>query len=65
MKVVAEGIKTAEQLAQLKILNCEYKQGYFFAKPLEAGAAEMFITKSLESQANLTDQPLSDAENDA
>ena len=62
MKVVAEGIETAEQLARLKILNCEYGQGYFFAKPMEAEAAEMFINKSLENQANLANQSFSDAD---
>ncbi len=34
MKVIAEGIETADQLAQLKRLNCEYGQGYFYSKPL-------------------------------
>ncbi len=43
MKVVAEGIETAEQLAHLKSLDCEYGQGYFFSKPLEAEAAGKFI----------------------
>jgi EAL domain-containing protein (putative c-di-GMP-specific phosphodiesterase class I) len=31
------------------MLNCEYGQGYIFAKPMEAKAAEIFIAKSLES----------------
>jgi EAL domain-containing protein (putative c-di-GMP-specific phosphodiesterase class I)/GGDEF domain-containing protein len=35
MDVVAEGIETAEQFWQLKALQCEYGQGYFFAKPLD------------------------------
>ncbi|MGI8639131.1 MAG: sensor domain-containing protein [Pyrinomonadaceae bacterium] len=43
MKVIAEGIETADQLVQLKRLNCEYGQGYFFSKPLEAEAAKLFI----------------------
>ncbi len=46
MQVVAEGIETAEQLAQLKKMNCEYGQGYFFAKPMAAEAAKIFIDKS-------------------
>ncbi len=37
MVVVAEGIETAEQLAQLKSLECEYGQGYFFSPPLNSG----------------------------
>jgi EAL domain-containing protein (putative c-di-GMP-specific phosphodiesterase class I) len=40
MDVVAEGIETGEQLAQLKALKCDYGQGYFFAKPLDVAAAE-------------------------
>jgi EAL domain-containing protein (putative c-di-GMP-specific phosphodiesterase class I) len=43
MKVIAEGIETPEQLAHLKNLNCEYGQGYFFSKPLEAESAELLI----------------------
>lgn len=35
MDVVAEGIETAEQFWQLKALQCEYGQGYFFARPLD------------------------------
>ena len=30
MDVIAEGIETAEQLAGLRKLNCNYGQGYFF-----------------------------------
>ncbi|MEP6901197.1 MAG: EAL domain-containing protein [Actinomycetota bacterium] len=56
MKVVAEGIETAEQLAQLKKLNCEYGQGYFFARPMEADAAEIYIDKSLKNPAYLSKQ---------
>ena len=43
MQVVAEGIETAEQLEQLKQLHCEFGQGYFYSKPLEAEAAKLFI----------------------
>lgn len=35
MSVIAEGIETPEQLEQLRSLNCDYGQGYLFAKPLE------------------------------
>ena len=62
MKVVAEGIETAEQLAQLRLLNCECGQGYFFSKPLEAEAAERFIEKNLENSPYLTNQPIINAE---
>jgi EAL domain-containing protein (putative c-di-GMP-specific phosphodiesterase class I) len=42
-KVIAEGIETAEQVAHLTALGCEYGQGYFFSKALEAGAALDYI----------------------
>jgi len=34
MDTVAEGIETAEVLAQLKQMGCAYGQGYYFSKPL-------------------------------
>jgi len=33
MAVVAEGIETAQQLAHLQALHCQYGQGYFFSQP--------------------------------
>jgi diguanylate cyclase (GGDEF)-like protein len=43
MEVVAEGIETEEQLAQLKALKCEYGQGYLFSKPVDAETASGLI----------------------
>ena len=34
LKVVAEGIESIHQYHQLKVLGCEYGQGYLFSKPL-------------------------------
>lgn len=42
MDVVAEGVETAMQLAQLKALRCESAQGYYFSKPLKAEDAALF-----------------------
>lgn len=36
MNVTAEGIETAEQREMLENFKCEYGQGYFFSKPLNA-----------------------------
>jgi EAL domain-containing protein (putative c-di-GMP-specific phosphodiesterase class I) len=43
MKVIAEGIETAEQLALLSGLNCEYGQGYYFSKPVDGSHAGRLI----------------------
>lgn len=45
--VIAEGLETAEQLAQLRALQCKYGQGYFFSKPVDQEVAEALIAKSL------------------
>jgi EAL domain-containing protein (putative c-di-GMP-specific phosphodiesterase class I) len=34
MKVIAEGVETAYQVEQIKKLNCEGAQGYYFSKPM-------------------------------
>lgn len=46
MDVVAEGVETAEQLAMLRTLGCEYGQGYYFAKPLSVQDAEELLTSN-------------------
>jgi EAL domain-containing protein (putative c-di-GMP-specific phosphodiesterase class I) len=43
MDVVAEGVETTEQAAQLRSLWCEYAQGYFFARPMDPEAAGALI----------------------
>ncbi len=42
---IAEGIETSQQLAQLRNYRCEYGQGYFFDRPLDALAATDFIAQ--------------------
>lgn len=39
MDVVAEGIETIHQLHQLRVLGCEYGQGYLFSRPVPAKQA--------------------------
>lgn len=41
--VIAEGVETSSQLAQLKELNCQYAQGYFFSPPLDNEATSALI----------------------
>ncbi len=44
IEAIAEGIETIQQLEQLKELGCQYGQGYFFFRPLEAKKAEQAFT---------------------
>ena len=47
MDVIAEGIETEAERKILRDFNCEYAQGYFFAKPLKTDdAAALFINKT-------------------
>jgi EAL domain-containing protein (putative c-di-GMP-specific phosphodiesterase class I) len=43
LDVIAEGVETANQLAQLTRLGCEYGQGHFFSPPVDADAATILI----------------------
>jgi EAL domain-containing protein (putative c-di-GMP-specific phosphodiesterase class I) len=43
MKVIAEGVETKRDAAQLRALGCEYIQGYWFSKPLPFEAAMSFV----------------------
>lgn len=46
MKVVAEGVETTNQLNKLKRLECEFAQGFLFAKPLEGRAATDLLMRA-------------------
>ena len=46
MKVIAEGVETNEQLSSLKDMNCEFVQGFLFAKPVNGVEAGALLKKS-------------------
>ena len=46
LDVTAEGVETAEQLALLRVWQCEYGQGYFFSEPLDSVAAEALLRQN-------------------
>jgi diguanylate cyclase (GGDEF)-like protein/PAS domain S-box-containing protein len=43
LDVVAEGVETAEQVRELKKLDCKYAQGYYFSHPLSAIEASALL----------------------
>jgi EAL domain-containing protein (putative c-di-GMP-specific phosphodiesterase class I) len=48
MEVVAEGVETAPQLQFLASHECEFAQGYYFAKPLPMPEIERLINPNVE-----------------
>lgn len=45
ISVVAEGLETAEQVAQLQALECDHAQGYYFARPMTPAQADSYIAR--------------------
>jgi len=45
MRVVAEGVETAEQLAALQALSCDEVQGYYVSRPVPAAQARPLLEK--------------------
>ncbi len=43
MNVIAEGVETADQARQLQGMQCEYGQGYLFARPMSSLAVESLL----------------------
>jgi len=46
MKVIAEGIETAEQQDRLIQLGCLYGQGFFYSRPLDTKGMELLLNAS-------------------
>ena len=47
LKVIAEGVETEDQLEQLKKLNCEGAQGYYFARPMTFEDVKTYLDEKL------------------
>lgn len=45
LDAIAEGVETAHQARALKVLNCEYGQGYFFCKPISKDGATRLLQR--------------------
>ncbi len=50
LDVVAEGVETAQQLAQLRSHHCAKAQGFYFAPPLEAEIFAKALQEQLEQE---------------
>jgi diguanylate cyclase (GGDEF)-like protein/PAS domain S-box-containing protein len=50
MRIVAEGVETASQLAMLREFNCDEYQGFLFSRPLDVVAATSLLTSALPAQ---------------
>lgn len=46
--VIAEGVEKDAHRAALAMLGCEYAQGYFYSKPLDAAGVEQLLTAGSE-----------------
>jgi len=49
MDVVAEGAETADEIEQLKVLGCDFGQGYFFFRPMNSEQADNLLRKTAQS----------------
>ena len=46
LDVIAEGVETAEQYAQLSALGCQFAQGFYFARPVNKDDATFLIQQN-------------------
>ncbi len=49
LRVVAEGVETADELNLLCSLGCDLMQGYFFSRPMCVEACDLFLSQSYSS----------------
>lgn len=47
---IAEGIETHAQLVQIQTLECDYAQGFLFAKPMPARQFSDWLQKHFKQQ---------------
>jgi len=46
LQIVAEGVETADQLAQLSRMGCDWMQGFYFAKPMAPEETERWLAET-------------------
>jgi EAL domain-containing protein (putative c-di-GMP-specific phosphodiesterase class I) len=50
LQMVAEGIEQPEQVEMLRGLDCQYGQGYYFARPLTPDALDALLHRQIDGQ---------------
>lgn len=53
MHTVAEGVEEREQVEMLKRLDCDYIQGYYFAKPMPIPQFEQLLLQDITASKNI------------
>ncbi|EYR65015.1 diguanylate phosphodiesterase [Actinotalea ferrariae CF5-4] len=61
LRVIAEGVETPSQLAELRRLGCDAAQGFFFSPPIPAEEAEQWVRCGRAPQAVRRAQPAPEA----
>ena len=54
--VIAEGVQTHAQLARLRVLGCQFAQGYLFATPAPADELSELLAAARERGRDLEPQ---------
>jgi len=54
ISVVAEGVETEDQVAELKMLGCQVAQGFYFSRPLRAEEFDELLTRHFARTAGPT-----------
>lgn len=56
LAVVAEGVETGEQISILRSMDCNYVQGFYYAKPMNIDAFEALLSTSKTTEMICTSQ---------
>ena len=56
LKVIAEGVETREQLRILQQHGCDYIQGFYLAKPMEAASYEAFMISHYDNRSSAVNE---------
>lgn len=60
LRVVAEGVETAEQSESLREMGCDMVQGFFFSRPLTVSAASILLAQDLRLRGSREASVLND-----